>query len=647
MKTILFQDLSECTLEQIRKNYISPGFRNCIFMQDRKTKLGYIYFMGYDKDNKPFNFKYRWQCSMGYALKDKDKDLPTDIFGRSLNYKYFDSVKDRKNYISENHQVFDIVDVKPPEQEFLIELFWDVVDDSTFNQQPLRIHWIDIETEISEGFEYPYTARNRINMLTIYDSATKFFYTWSLQKVPDEYLILDDKHIVYDDFENNESDMLSDYLAWHSRNYPDIIQGWNSVDYDIPYLLRRMENVLGQDKTKAYSPFRSYYFKESGELENPNNPDSVKLKASIAGISHLDELLLYRDKFMVKTQADGGYGLNNIGILESLGTKQEYEGSLKDLYENNWGLFYRYNVQDVKLLADIENKCKLINLARQIAGGGCMNYEAIYTSISYIIGSLYCFAKKHMNGKVVPTYANPDKYRGGSYEGAFVFDVEPGFFKNGIITIDFNSLYPNSIRAANISPETYVGKVIELDGMKYPVEPINLNDELILDDSLFTIETAFKKTTTITAKKLRELVKTKLIFTRNNTMFLKPSIKKGLLNSWCEYNFNKRKEIKKKMAKAHKEGDKVKEEQFNTMQASKKCCLNSLYGTLGTPFSPICNPDLAQTVTRQGKFCNISANKFVSEDFKKMFDIDETYKVTAGGDTDSVVYDTMIDIQIS
>lgn len=641
---LAFRDFSDYSLKEIRERFISDGFRYCTYMQDMKTKLGYIYFLGFDKDNKPLNFKYRWQCSLGYALKNRDKSLASDIFGRSINYKFFDSIKERKDYISENNKIFNIVDVRSPEQEFLIELFWDVADELEFNTQPLRIHWLDIETEISDRFEYAYTARNRINMLTVYDSKTKMFYTWSLYKVPDDALILDDKHTVYDDYDGHEIAMLDDYLKWHVANYPDVIQGWNSVDYDIPYLLRRMENMLGKDKTKRYSPFNKYYIKESSELENPNNPDSRKIKVGITGISHLDELILYRDKFMVKNQADGGFGLNNIGIIEGLGKKQEYEGSLKDLYEKNWGLFYRYNVQDVKLLVDIENKCKLIDLSRLIAGCGCMNYEAIYTSISYVIGSLYCYAKKHMHGMIVPTYTNPDKYNSGSYEGAFVFDAGQGFFKDGVICIDFNSLYPSTIRANNISPETYVGKIVGIDGMVNIIDPININE--LEDTYSLTIMNASGKTTIVSVAKLKELLKTKVLLTTNNTIFFKPSVKKGLLNSWCDYYFARRGMFKKKKKEAHKAGNEVDEQRYDNIQKTVKIFLNTVYGVTGTKFSPIGNPDIAQTITRQGKFCNLSANKFIGEEFHKMFNTPDDYVLTAGGDTDSVVYNTMLDIKV-
>ena len=96
------------------------------------------------------------------------------------------------------------------------------------------------------------------------------------------------------------------------------------------------------------------------------------------------------------------------------------------------------------------------------------------------------------------------------------------------------------------------------------------------------------------------------------------------------------------MSTAHKNGDKDKEELYDNIQHSIKILLNSVYGITGTRFSPIGNPDIAQTITRQGKFCNISANKFINAKFAKMFDIDDKYTLTCGGDTDSVGFSTKL-----
>jgi hypothetical protein len=174
-------------------------------------------------------------------------------------------------------------------------------------------------------------------------------------------------------------------------------------------------------------------------------------------------------------------------------------------------------------------------------------------------------------------------------------------------------------------------------------DPINLDE--IMDDTQLTMMTAMGNVISITGKKLKDLIKTKVIFTTNNTMFLKPSIKKGLLNCWSEDNFNRRKVFKKKKFEAHKAHDAAMEQRYNTIQVSIKNMLNTVYGVLGTRFSPIGNADLAQTITRQGKFCNLSANKFIGDEFKRMYHTNDKYKFTAGGDTDSIVYDTMLEVR--
>lgn len=165
------------------------------------------------------------------------------------------------------------------------------------------------------------------------------------------------------------------------------------------------------------------------------------------------------------------------------------------------------------------------------------------------------------------------------------------------------------------------------------------------DDAIVSIQLQNGKITKTTVGKLKDLIKTKLIFTQNNTLFFKPSVKKGLLNQWSEHYYNQRKLMKREMAAAHKAGDHDKEELYNNIQHAIKIFLNSLYGVTGTRFSPIGNPDIAQTITRQGKFCNISANKFITAVFKKKFGIGDDYTVMAGGDTDSVGFSTKLSIR--
>ena len=162
----------------------------------------------------------------------------------------------------------------------------------------------------------------------------------------------------------------------------------------------------------------------------------------------------------------------------------------------------------------------------------------------------------------------------------------------------------------------------------------------------------------LTVGKLRKLLDEKFILSRNNTLFLKHEVKLGVIAQWCKYFYEYRKSVKKEMGKVSKQiyekkyadedekkrlEDKVKS--LHDLQLSVKLQLNSVYGILGTPYSAIYNPDIAQSITRNGKFCNISASKFIAKRFKEMFGTTDEYPSTVYGDTDSCLNSTMLRVK--
>lgn len=373
----------------------------------------------------------------------------------------------------------------------------------------------------------PVDATNRINMITIYDSKTDKYYTWSLFDAKVEFhdftekidwydiekafkdakgedsirfttlegneidvekfdvnRAINDKQIIvrvthnplcdmpkekfwFKSFNNDEYIMMENFLEWYEDNCPDVINGWNVKAYDVPYIVRRIERLFGnpdgstspfsKKQASRLSPIGRYFVKDVNH-ENSRADVSAEIEVTLKGVFIADELIFYRDKFGV-SKPDGGFGLSNIGQVEGLGRKVEYDGSLKDLYLKDFQKFYEYNVRDVDLVRRIDDKCKLIRLARQLTSFGLSDYNKIYGSIAYLIGSVRSFAKTQMGGRVFPTYL-PEKKQMNGFEGAFVFPTRPSIYRGGIGVIDFASLYPSCIRALNASPETYVGKVL-------------------------------------------------------------------------------------------------------------------------------------------------------------------------------------------
>lgn len=635
-------DLSDVDKSQW-KSYFGKGYDAVCYEIDPETHAGQIILFGFDLDGNRAIFRMPWECHIWYRVMF-DTGVK-DMYGHWIKERSFKTTSERKKYVDASAGLH-IVECLKPESEFLHWAFDDVVLDSDFNNQKRRIFFLDIETEISDHFVGGNEASNRINMITIYDTETEKFYTWSLQKVSKH--LDESKYVLFDDFRNNESKMLIHFVNWWQKNYPSFVSGYNSQAYDIPYIFRRLENTLGEDYAKKLSPVGKYRIKEVNHEDSRANAEA-EIEIDISGIFEADILRLYRDKFMIAPALDGGYNLSNVGEHEGLGKKVQYQGTLKDLYEKDWQTFYEYNVRDVALLRDIENKCKLIPLAVKVAGSGLVNYNAIYASIGYLTGSLIAYAKTEF-GVVFQSYMK-ERSDFGTFEGAYVFPAQIGLYKGGISTIDFNSLYPSSIRALNISPETYIGK-IGLDGVSNTDEPIDLNKDI--RDFYLIKRAGSKKIENISRKDLLDAIEKRCIFTRNNTLFVKHSIKQGIVSGWCKHFYGLRKSTKKEMQKLdlalyNKEipdeeiaATKVKVQNLDSLQHSLKIMLNSVYGALGTAHSPIGNNEISQTVTRHGKYCNISASKYIKDSFKKMFGIDDDYVVCCSGDTDTFLFSTKL-----
>ena len=260
-----------------------------------------------------------------------------------------------------------------------------------------------------------------------------------------------------------------------------------------------------------------------------------------------------------------------------------------------------------------------------------------------------------------------------------MFPTVVGVYRGGVGTIDFASLYPSNIRSINASPETYVGKVIVyLKDPKTGEIRCNITNESRFDpfsdeDSVWgtddegrVIRTIINagdpaiqklelklpdgKRKALDITTLRKLIEEKCIYTANNTLFLKHEIKWGVIAKWCEYFYNLRKATKKKelecFKKLHDPNLKLSEaeikqletdeENYHTAQIGIKAMINSIYGCMGTNFSPIANPDIAQSVTRQGRFCNQSTAAFIKRRFMEKYNAPDDYVLAVSGDTDSI-----------
>ena len=585
----------------------------------------------------------------------------TDAYGKPIVQEVFFNAAERRKWVAawkrrDDYCSVQIVQNQDPCDELMQLLFWKEAQEESFNKGVQRVFFLDIETEVSSTSLMPWKAVDKMLMITILDSSDWKFHTWSLKPCRP----LSDSHIVYDQFKDDETAMLRHFLQFWVHNYPDAVCGWNSRWYDMPYIVRRIENVLGSKAAKFISPLEDYRIvHEKSDKKDDNGKwiekDDIEW-VDIKGLFQADEMVLYRDKFGVKPALDGGYGLSNVGKAEGLGAKVAYETTLKDLYLTDWQKFYEYNVRDVELLAEIEKKCKLIPLARTVAGFGLTNYDFIYQSAPYLVPTISIFCRKHRENVIFNSYANNFRHK-EHFEGAWVVPPTPGRYSYGTATVDFNSLYPSCMRMMNLSIETYVGRIddeyageggLDNDWMQrggidgYPDDYVF---RLIMDR--VDMQTPVEKE--IDAKTLRKLLETKLIICPTNmTLFLKHEVKRGIIADWAEVFFNRRKATKDEKFRCDKEAGPTSDpdekerlmtrvENLGNLQQALKICLNSIYGALATTGCPFLHPlGLAQTVTRAGRRANTAGMMFFKQWLNENYDVPNDYVYAPGGDTDSL-----------
>lgn len=618
---------------------IANGYRNVCYRVGTGGQ-GEIVLYGWDKSGNRDTFIFPFDSSLKYEVKTETENKT--IFDTYANVKYFKNSWERKKWIDAAAEGINILEAFNPEQEFLINNFSKNAFDDNFNNIPLRIHFFDLEVAIENEFPKPEDAKYPINIITIYDSLKKKYYSWVLGL--DTQNTITDKNLVLNKFATEHA-LLMDFIGWFSNNYPDVFTGWNTYFFDMLYLVKRLENVLGEKYAKMMSPIGKYYIKQKKGIFTKNY-------VSIQGISHLDLKILYEDKFKIADALDGGYSLSNVCLHEGLGDKMTYEGSMKDFYKQNFQKFFEYNIRDVELTVLLEDKLQMIPLARKICTLGLSQYEQIYGSVSYIIGSLSIYSKNNYN-KIFKSFYRYTEDQATEFEGAYVFPTISGFYKNGIACVDFNSLYPNTAVVLNLSPETKVGQLIDNNDGTYLIRGKNSSK-------------------VITKEILDKLLDKKCILSKNNTLFYKHEVKSGIFAEWCKYFYDTRKKYQKLKNQEIKKLDELKSiiktckdpEQKKKLKADKseiekmkfiyhitqyalKIMINSAYGVLGCKFSPIYDADLAQSITLNGQFANKSCAEYIKKRFIQKYNCSEDFQVTVSGDTDSIAGDSILDVKFN
>jgi len=428
--------------------------------------------------------------------------------------------------------------------------------------------YLDIECEIA-GALTPENIKNpkgKITSVALYDNNSKKYYC----------LVLDEKNkmskaksegkevIPY----TTEKELLNGFLDLWIKLDPTIITGWNSAYFDMPYLYNRIRIVCGESVANYMSPIQKVKYNDY------NTDDPI----TIGGINHLDYMLLFK-KYITKQEPS--YRLGDIGKKYVKLDKIEYQGSLDRLFETDVEKFIDYNLRDVEIIVELENKLKFIELTVTIGHLCHTQYEAIYYSTMLNEGAILTYLKrKGIVSPNKPTTYNPAlQTLQEEYAGGYLKDPTPGLYE-WVIDLDFTSLYPSIIRSLNMGIETLVGRVVNRGKFD---NQWSLKELKEMDPDKTVIIEKVKKDRRLAQSEISvgELIgiieKNDLLISAPGVIFRKDksSVVCEILADW----FAKRQEYKAKMKKAYKvDNDPVMGEFYNKRQHAYKIKLNDVYG---------------------------------------------------------------------
>jgi DNA polymerase elongation subunit (family B) len=473
-----------------------------------------------------------------------------------------------------------------PYQNFLIDKYGT-------NDEPSTTHkeiFFDIEIEMGDALtpEYIQSAPKKVTSIAWY------------YKQEDEWkiIILDPKQQIKPTTDKNkeiipvysEEVLLSKFLTYMRELDPDILIGYNSDYFDIPYLYYRIKNVMGEEMVEYLSPILKVKEKRSfktGEIYDPKQP------IEIAGVESLDYMRLHKK---YSWEDEPSWKLDALGEKYAGLNKIEYEGSLDRLFEEDIEKFIEYNFRDVEILVELDKKLEYLALTKNLSHKGKHNYGEVYHNTVTQDGAISAYLLSQ--GIIPPPKEKyPEKKKG--YAGGYLFCPKAGIYKY-MFDEDLTSLYPCIIMSLNIGKETMVGRIVSNtlpENLRYkpymsaetglPIPSRNnylgLNDLKKKDpQEELTIENAKGNRTKIKVENLINLIEDmEMAVSANGTFFRtdKKSVLSIILDKW----FNERVKYKNQMKKAYKSGNSELGSSFHLKQYTMKILLNSLYGATALP----------------------------------------------------------------
>ena len=462
--------------------------------------------------------------------------------------KKYEGVENFKIYGNDRY-IYQYISEMYPEEEI------------KFDTSKIKIATLDIEVASENGFPDVESAAEEVLLITVQDYATKQIRTWGRGPFNNTQ-----KNVIYKGF-RTEYELLNDFINWWQieENTPEVVTGWNSELYDIPYLVRRIDRILGEKLMKRMSPWGLVTERETIIMGRKH------ISYDVGGVTQLDYLNLYK-KFTYKAQES--YRLDYIASVE-LGQKKldhsEFD-TFKDFYTKGWQKFVEYNIIDVELVDRMEDKMKLIELAITMAYDAKVNYNDVFFQVRMWDAIIYNYLKKR--NVVIPPKERSDK--DSKYAGAYVKEPIPGKY-DWVVSFDLNSLYPHLIMQYNISPET-------LRDTRHPSATVDkiLNGELTFemykDNAVCANGAMYRKDIRGFLPELMEKIY------KDRTIY-----KKKMLAAKQDYEKTPTKALEKEIARC------------NNIQMARKIQLNSAYGAIGNQYFRYYKLANAEAITLSGQ----------------------------------------------
>ena len=514
-----------------------------------------ILVRGYENGER-VQYRVNYNPSL-FVIANKQTDHKS-LDGRFLKEVRPGSINDCRQFINQYEGVegFEIHGNTRYLYQYINESYSE--DEIRFDSSLIRTFTLDIETGAENGFPNIETADQEILLISLRDSFTNRITVWGSKSFKNEDRQVDYIHC------DNETKLLSCFLKWWQENTPDVVTGWNIQLFDIPYICNRMNRILGEEHTKLLSPWklvssREIYIKGRKQIAY-----------DITGVACLDYLELYK-KFTYTNQES--YRLDHIASVELDAKKLDHSefDTFKEFYTKDWDKFVRYNIIDVRLVDQLEDKMKLIELAFTMAYDAKVNYEDVYSQVRMWDNIIYIYLDKMK--VVIPP--KKDSVKNDKYAGAYVKEPVPGMY-DWVVSFDLNSLYPHLIMQYNLSPETLLPR------------RSSVNVDMLLDKAFDTSdlsgETLCANGTHYTTKHEGFLPKLMKKIYEDRTIY-----KKKMLAAKQQYENKPTIELKKEISRC------------NNIQMARKIQLNSAYGAIGNEHFRYYKLEIAEAITLSGQ----------------------------------------------